>query len=225
MPHTWLITGASRGIGLELARQAAARGDRVIAAVREPARHPGLAEICRSVVPFEATDDHSIAALGERLGGERLDVLINNAGVAGGAKGIEGVSGPELARVLRVNSVAPVLVVKAVLPMLLEGERRLVVNISSHLGSIGANAGGSSYSYRASKAALNMLTACMAIDLRERGVTCVAMHPGWVRTDMGGPKAPLLPAQAAADLLATFDRVVPADSGRFMDRLGETIPW
>lgn len=225
MPKTWLITGASRGIGLELARQLSARGDRVIAAVREPARHPELATLAATVVPFEAADDRSIAALRERLGNERVDVLVNNAGVTGEAKTLEAVTGEELSRVLRINSVAPVLVARAVLPLLLTGDRRLVVNITSQLGSIGGNRTGSSYSYRASKAALNMLTSCLSLDLAERGVTCVAIHPGWVRTDMGGEKAPLLPREAVADLLRTIDRLLPSDSGRFMDRFGETIPW
>jgi NAD(P)-dependent dehydrogenase (short-subunit alcohol dehydrogenase family) len=222
---TWLVTGASRGIGLELTRQLAARGDRVIAAVRDPQRHPDLERLVALVLPFEAADDRSIEALTTRLAGERLDILVNNAGIMGEAETLEEVTGDELTRAFRINAVAPVLVARALLPRLLAGARRLIVNVSSQLGSIAGNAPGFSYSYRASKAALNMLTSCLALDLRGRGVTCVAMHPGWVRTDMGGVNAPLSPEQAVRDMIATIDRLTPADSGRFIDRLGRTIPW
>src|SRR5690606_22411454 len=136
-----------------------------------------------------------------------IDVLINNAGVSSAGKKLESLDAAELQHVMMVNAIAPVLVARALLPNLRAGRRRLIVNITSQLGSIANNTGGSSYGYRASKAALNMLTRSMANELRGEGFTCIAVHPGWVKTDMGGEEAPLAPEESARDLLALIGRV------------------
>lgn len=222
MPQTYLVTGASRGIGAELVRQLAARGDRPLATLRPPAPHPpGAAR----TLPLEVSDQTSIDALARALEGTPLDVLINNAGVSSQSATLALTTAEELARCFAINATSPVIVAKALLPALRAGSRRLIVNVSTQLASIANNSGGSSYAYRASKTALNQLTVCMANELRTEGFTVVAMHPGWVKTDMGGPKAPLSPEQAVGHILATIDRLTPADSGRFLNYDGAPMPW
>lgn len=220
-----LITGANRGIGLELARLMAHRGDAVIGTTRQASEATELTALGVTVMPLDVLDPSSIDALGAALAGRPIDVLVNNAGVSSDSKTLASCTAAELARVLATNATGPVLVARALMPSLEAGGRRVIVNISSQLGSIRNNAGGSSYGYRASKAALNMLTTCMANELRPAGFTCVAMHPGWVRTRMGGEQAPILPPDAAARILARIDGFGPPDSGAFVDLDGRPLPW
>ena len=220
-----LITGANRGIGLELARLMVARGDVVIGTTRLMSEAAELAAMGVTVLPLDVLDPASIDALRVAMEGKPLDVLVNNAGVSSESKTLASCTGEELARVLATNATGPVLVAKALASSLEMSSRRLIVNVSSQLGSIRNNTGGSSYGYRASKAALNMLTTCMAHELRPRGFTCVAMHPGWVRTRMGGQQAPLSAPDAASRILARIDGFGPADSGTFVDLDGRGLPW
>jgi NAD(P)-dependent dehydrogenase (short-subunit alcohol dehydrogenase family) len=221
-----LITGANRGIGLELAKAIIARGDTVIGTVRHGSDASELAACGAKVIELDVADQASVDALGSALSNHApVDVLINNAGVSSELRTLESCTASEFARIFAINAAGPVMVARAALASLERGSRRLIVNISSQLGSIRNNAGGSSYGYRASKAALNMLTVTMANELRPRGFTCVTMHPGWVRTRMGGDQAPLLPPQAAAMILAQIDSFTPADSGSFRNYDGSTLPW
>lgn len=225
MPQTYFVTGANRGIGLEFARQLSARGDRVLATCRDPARAAELASVASRVVRLDLTDPASLGALPPELGEQPVDVLICNAGVSAEGKSVATLDGAELRRVLDVNAVAPILVAQALLPALRRGSRKLVCNITSQLGSIANNTGGSTYAYRASKAALNMLTVSMANELRPEGFTCVAVHPGWVRTDMGGPNATLAPDEAVRSMLSVLDKLSPASTGRFLNYDGAPMPW
>jgi NAD(P)-dependent dehydrogenase (short-subunit alcohol dehydrogenase family) len=152
-------------------------------------------------------------------------VLINNAGVSSTAKSISELTMEELQRVFAINASAPMLVAAALLPNLRLGARKVVMNISSQLASIANNKGGSTYPYRASKTALNQLTVCMANELRADGFCCVCVHPGWVKTDMGGPNAPLLPPESAGYLIRLLDGLTPAKSGSFLNYDGATMPW
>lgn len=220
-----LVTGANRGIGLELARCMAARGDVVVGTARHPAEATELAALGATVVPLDVLDPASIDALGTAMAGRPIDLLVNNAGVSSESRTLTSCTAAELARILTINAAGPVLVAKALMPSLEAATRRVVVNVSSQLGSIRNNTGGSSYGYRASKAALNMLTTCMANELKPKGFTCVAMHPGWVRTRMGGDQAPLLAPDAAARILATIDALGPPHSGSFVDLDGKPLPW
>ncbi len=225
---TYLITGANRGIGLEFARRLAARGERVIATTRRPAELSAEAASLRGVtwVALDVSDPASIDSLASRLGGtDSIDVLINNAGVSSTIKAIAQLTAEELHRVFAVNSFAPLLVTRALLPLLKAGQRKLIVNISSQLASIANNTGGSSYPYRASKTALNQLTASLSNELRPAGFTCLAMHPGWVKTDMGGQEAHLTVEQAVTHMLPVIDGATPAQSGRFLNYDGKPLPW
>ncbi len=227
MPQTMIVTGASRGIGLEMCRVLATRGDRVIATAR--ATTPALAEIASAhgveVMELEVTDAGSINALAKRLSGRPIDALINNAGVSSTAKSISELTMEELQRVFAINASAPMLVAAALLPNLRLGARKVVMNISSQLASIANNKGGSTYPYRASKTALNQLTVCMANELRAEGFCCVCVHPGWVKTDMGGPNAPLLPPESAGYLIRLLDGLTLAKSGSFLNYDGAAMPW
>lgn len=225
---TFLITGAGRGLGLELARQLSRRpGATIIATARRPDGAPELPGLAHEVHALDVADEEAIRALGERLrdrpGG--IDVLINNAGVSSEHRSVGALTQAELRRVFDINAFAPILLTRALLPCLRAGKRRTVVNITSVLGSIAGNSGGSSYPYRASKAALNMLTVSLAHELKPEGFCCVAVHPGWVRTDMGGAHAPLSAQQSVGAMLSLIDGLKPGDSGRFLSHDGETIAW
>jgi len=225
MLSTYLVTGANRGLGLEFVRQLAARGDRVIAGARDVAGAGELRALPVRVVELDVSSRASIERLSAGLGGEPLDVLINNAGISSTGKSLEQVGAEELERAFLVNSIGPMMVAKAAMANLRAGRRRVIVNISSQLASIANNTGGSSYGYRASKAALNMLTRSLGNELRGEGFTCVALHPGWVRTDMGGVEAPLASPESVGAMLRTIDGLNAEDTGGFLNLDGTPLPW
>lgn len=235
---TVLITGASRGLGLEFVRQYAADGWRVIAAARDPAHSEPLAALARAgdvrLHALDVADHAAIEALARTLAGESIDVLINNAGLMGGVgSATDGARAQvfgrtdyaEWERVLRVNVLAPMKMSEAFVEHLAAGGGGKIVTLSSVLGSIGGNAQGGLYVYRTSKSAVNALMRSMALDLAPRGILAVAVHPGWVSTDMGGARAPLKPEASIAGLRQLIARLGPAESGRFWRYDGEEIPW
>lgn len=222
---TVLITGANRGIGLEYARQFEAKGYTVIGTARQPDEATELKALGVRVEALDVTDAASVAALAKRLDGVPIDVLINNAGI--GDRGDTDVLATDLElfeRTLAVNTIGPLRVTQALLPNLSAGTRKHIVNMSSRLGSIALN-NGKFPAYRASKAALNQVSRSLSIDLGKQGFVVVAVHPGWVRTEMGGAEAPLLPDESVRGLLALIERLAASDNGRFYDYLGAEIPW
>lgn len=224
---TVLITGANRGIGLELARQYAADGWRVIATCREPAQATALAAIAGVEIHALAVDDPAaIAGLAAALAGRTLDLLINNAGIMGPelpAQSCEGVDAAGWLQTLKVNSLAPLLLTLALRPALKPGAT--VATLSSQLGSIAENESGGMYAYRASKAAVNMVNKSLAVDLRDDGIICLVLHPGWVQTDMGGAKAPVQVPDSVRGLRRVIDAATAADSGSFIAFDGRRLPW
>ena len=228
----YLITGANRGLGLEFVRQLLARGDAVAACCREPDAAKALRDLDASAEgrltlhALDVTDAGSIAALPQQLTGP-VDVLINNAGVAAAEEEFGAFDAATMARVLQINSLAPMLVTQAVTPLLEKGGTKpKVVCITSGLGSI-TNADGLIYglSYGMSKAALNMGVKKLASELKRRGIAIVALHPGWVQTDMGGSGAPLRPPESIRGMLAVIDQLTVANSGRFLTYEGKELPW
>ena len=226
-----LVTGANRGIGLEFTRQLLQRGDRVTATCRHPGRasalnalageHPGRLH----VLPLDITDAKSHAELVRELplvGGD-VDLLINNAGVLHSGERFGHLTAGNFEDSFRTNALGPLLLTQALAPHLAPGAK--VVNLSSVLGSVGSVDGFHTPSYAVSKAALNMVTALLAQALAERGATVLAFHPGWVMTDMGGDGAQLPATEAVAAMLRVADAATPADSGRFLNRRGEPMPW
>ena len=222
---TYLVTGAGRGIGLEFARQLRARGDTVIGTVRDPARAGALRDLDVRVETLAVDDPASVSALGARLATVPIDTLINNAGVGGMGGGLAELRAAELQRVFAVNAIGPMLVVQALLPALRAGRGRRIAHITSLMGSIGDNGSGGAYAYRASKAALNMLNRSLALELGSERFVCVVLNPGWVRTDMGGARAPLAVDASVRGLLALSDGLAPEASGRFYDHDGKELPW
>lgn len=232
---TVFITGASQGLGLEHARRYAGRGWQVRATARNPAG--ALAQLARSypdlvrTAPLDVTDGGAIDALARDWSGEAFDVLLNNAGTYGPLGAPQGMAYQGLERmdfaiwrsILEVNLLGPFRIAVAFRPHLARGARRCLVMMSSDLGSIAQNRQGGSYAYRSSKAGLNMITRGMAVEWPD--LTVVAMAPGWTRTALGGEAAPLDAAASVRDQQDVIDRLTPADSGRFLNRLGADVPW
>lgn len=228
-----LITGANRGLGLELVRQCLARGDRVFAGCRTPgqaaalqapaASHPGQLTVLLLDVTDEETMDVAVEAIRAQV--DALDLLLNNAGVHPGDETIRQVSAETLVHTFRVNAVGPILVAQRCLDLLRAGDRPTIVNISSEAGSISRMQRHRGYAYYGSKAALNMFTRALAFDSKMEGILVVALHPGWMRTDMGGSMAPLPPADSATGILEVVEGLTPADRGRFYTYEGEEYAW
>ncbi len=229
-----LVTGANRGLGLEFVRQLLAAGSHVVATCRHPGRatalntlageHPGRLHVLPLDVATPKSQDELARELPLVLGEDgRLDLLVNNAGVLHSGERFGRLGLANLEDSFRTNAAGPLLLVQALAPLLAGGAR--VANLSSELGSIGATTRFGTPSYNMSKAAQNMATALLAHALRERGIVVVALHPGWVRTDMGGEGASLAPAESAAGLLRAIAGLAPDDSGRFLDWRGRPLPW
>lgn len=227
---TYLITGANRGIGLELTRQLSARGDRVIGAARTPAAADALKSVTDFVSTVDVASEPSIAAMAKRLANEPIDVLINNAGVFPDAD-VTSCLQTTAAMMLdayRVNVLGPLLMTRAMLPNFEMGQRRLAVQITSNMGSLDEAARTKRQghlAYCASKAALNMVNTLMAHELADRGVTSVALHPGWIKTDMGGDNAPLELDAAVAAIIKTIDKLSAKDNARFVRYDGKPVAW
>ena len=230
MPTT-LITGASRGIGLELCRQYAADGWTVHACCRRPdeaAELRRLSEAGGRVILHEldVTDGRQIDAVAASLDGAPIDLLVNNAGVYGKPDGGFGAIDDRVwLYTLKVNTLAPLHVSEALAGNVAKSERRIIAVMTSRMGSIDDNTSGGSYIYRSSKAAVNMVVRSMAVDLARRGITAVVLHPGWVRTDMGGASAPLPVEQSVSGLRRVLAGLRPEDSGRFFAWDGAEVPW
>jgi NAD(P)-dependent dehydrogenase (short-subunit alcohol dehydrogenase family) len=224
---TILITGASRGLGLEFVRQYAADGERVIAACRHPESATGLRGIKGDVraVALDIADAGSIHALADTLGTEPIDILINNAGVYGKAQSLGKMDYAAWEDVFRVNTIGPMHLTDALLPRIVAGQRKLIVAITSQMGSIDDNTSGGYYAYRSSKAGLNAVVKSLSVDLKPRGIAAVVLHPGWVKTDMGGANAPLEAKDSVAGMRSVIGKLSIKDSGRFFDYHGKELPW
>ena len=224
MSKTVMIAGASRGIGLEMARQAKARGDRVIASVRSEASGKALAGIADQIVQFDVTDEDAIRATSASIS-EPIDLLIINAGIyrGRGALDAEDSGADAWADVLMTNVAGPFLVARAFVGQVEQAGGKIVI-ISSKMGS-SAMAPGNGYLYRASKAGATNVACNLAAELKPRGVAVGSYHPGWVRTDMGGSGADISAEESASGLLARFEALSLKTTGAFEDYAGETIPF
>lgn len=217
---TCLVTGASRGIGLELCRQLQQRGERVIAVCRKASAELRAID-CRILEDVEVTDDASLRRLAVELAGERLDVLVNNAGILE-RESLEELDFESIRRQFEVNALGPLRVTRALLPNLGAGSK--VAIITSRMGSIADNGSGGYYGYRMSKAAVNMAGVSLAHDLRERGIAVLLLHPGMVATEMTGGNG--IPVQeSAANLIARIESLGLEQSGTFHHADGQSLPW
>ncbi len=218
-----LIIGASRGIGLEFVRQYRSDGHRVSATARNEEGLARLRDLGAVALRLDVADDTGASAAAWPTDGERFDTVIVVAGVYGPRKSAMDVpSTTEFDAVMHTNVLGAMRVLLQIEPVLADGARLAV--ISSRMGSIGARTNGSGWLYRASKAALNSVLKDASFHFASRAI-CVALHPGWVRTDMGGAGADLDVAKSVADLRELLARLAPADSGGFFDHDGTPIPW
>ncbi len=228
-----LITGANRGVGLELALQYAERGDRVFAGCRSPEKAAALEEISAkhpgqvTILPLEVTDEESIAQCAASVAVEvnGLDILFNNAAIHMGDEALSEVKADVLLKTIHVNAVGAVLVVKNFLSLLKKGNDPKLVNVSSEAGSIEKMDHFRGYNYYGSKATMNMYTRSLAWDPETEAITVISIHPGWVRTDMGGPDAHISATQSAKGLLKVTDGLTPKDNGKFYTWEGVEYPW
>ena len=223
--RTVLVTGANRGLGLEFARQYREAGWQVIGTARDPDDAGELEALDVRVVQLDVADPASVDRMAAELANQPIDLLINNAGIFPRVGKIDEIDFDDYSRTLAVNTVGPVRVTRALLPNLRQGTLKMIAGLSSNLGSIAENERGGFYGYRESKAALNMFTKTLAAELGPEGFTCVVLTPGWVQTDMGGPNAPLTPADSITGMKAVLDKLTPADNGTFWSHDGSQMPW
>ncbi|MCW8127003.1 SDR family oxidoreductase [Microbulbifer halophilus] len=231
MPGTILITGANRGIGLEMTRQFAAEGWQVLACCRDI---PGadqlrvLREQYNKVRPFQldVTDYAQMEALARSLWDQPIDILLNNAGYYG-PKGVAfgAVDLDEWRRVLECNTIAPYKLAETFSRNVADSGHRVMAVMSSKVGSIADNSSGGGYIYRSSKTAVNQVVKSLSVDLRERGISVIALHPGWVKTAMGGPNALISAEESVAGLKKVLLETDLERSGRFYNYDGSEIPW
>ncbi len=233
MSRIALVTGAARGLGLEICRQLLEDGDTVVAFPRK-VHGEGLPRLAEEhgarlrIVETDIADPDSIeASVGEiaRSVG-RLDLVFNNAGVSPRSGSVaSGLDVEAIERAIRVNAIGPLVLAGAVLALLRRGRSPKLVQLTSLMGSIADNRSGGSYAYRLSKCALNMGVANLAHELRGSGIVVLAIHPGWVKTDMGGSAAPRAVDEAVRDILEVVERCGPDRSGAFLGPGGKPLPW
>ncbi|MDZ4201422.1 MAG: SDR family oxidoreductase [Gallionella sp.] len=230
---TLLITGANRGIGLEFCNQYAAAGWRVLACCREPGKADALNKLAARYPDFiqlhtlDITDHAQIEQLARTLTDESIDLLINNAGIypAADKRGFGHTDYAEWMAAFNINTVAPLKMAEAFVQQIARSKLKLIVTLTSKMGSMADNTSGGSYLYRSSKAAANMVVKSLAVDLKEKGITSVAFNPGWVKTDMGGPNAMIPVEQSVSDMRKVIADLTPADTGKFIGNDGVEIPW
>jgi len=227
---TVLITGASRGIGYRFVEVFLLARWNIIPTARRPenlAVLPALLEPFRiPMYPLDVGDGGSIDQLAAELKGERIDLVINNAGVlTPKEQGLEITDFAAWEESFRVNTIGPFRLARALLPNLELGVRPVIANISSEMGSIAGNQSGGYYAYRSSKAALNMVTKSLAEDLKPRGIIVVSLHPGWVRTHMGGKEAPMTPNESVRGMEDVLRELTMEDTGSFIRYDGTRLPW
>jgi len=225
---TVVISGANRGIGLEFVKQYLACGYQVVACCREPDKAESLQALtCTElqILPLDVTDAGSIQQLPGLLSGRAISLFINNAGVYGERQSLDEVEEELWLEVFRVNTIAPLLLTRALLPLMDRQAPGKLVYLSSKMGSIADNSGGGIYIYRTSKTALNQVIKSLSIDLAGEGLLVAALHPGWVQTDMGGPGADIDTFTSVTGLRSVIENLNASGSGGFFNYDGSIIPW
>ncbi|MDJ0624821.1 MAG: SDR family oxidoreductase [Candidatus Caenarcaniphilales bacterium] len=230
---TVLITGANRGLGLEFTKQYLKDGWKVFACCRNPFNAKELNELTKqfpdqlAIEGLDVSNHRLIDSLANDLNGTpiEIDVLINNSGVMGDKQNFGEIDYCEWEEVLRINTFAPVKITEALIKNLEKGKQKKVINITSKMGSISDNTSGGHYLYRSSKVALNMVTKSLSVDLKNKNITVVAIHPGWVVTDMGGPNALINANKSVSSIKDLINKLSLEDSGKFLSYDGKEIEW
>lgn len=228
---TVLVTGANRGLGLEFCRQYAAENWTVIACCRYPVRAVELINLsgssCIQLETLDVSDFGQIDALSEKLADLDIDVLINNAGIYADRResGFGRLDYQAWLQTLQINAMAPVKMAEAFLPQIERSDKKLIVNISSLMGSLADNSSGGSIFYRSSKAALNAAMKSLSIDLANQSIGVLTFHPGWVKTDMGGANALITAEESVSGMRNLIDNYTSDQSGCFVGYNGMPMPW
>lgn len=223
---TVFITGASRGLGLEFARQYAQAGWRVIATCRNLGGSEGLPGLPGvETHALDVTDFEAMKALAVKFETCPIDLFLCNAGIFGGDQEFGEVEPQDFARTLNTNLIAPTMLAQAFWPQVAASKGRVMAFLSSRMGSMEDNKSGGYYIYRASKAGLNAIVKSLSVDLEAKGILAVALHPGWVKTDMGGEAALLQPSESIAGLRQVLAGLSQKHSGKFLNYDGLEIPW
>ncbi len=228
---TVLITGANRGLGLEFVRQYAAMGWQVLATCRTPEKAELLSQLAMEypqvkLIKLDVTSEDEINLLATQLIGQAIDHLILNAGVLGeDCAKLGEMTQAKWLEVLTINTVAPALLIQALQDNVAASEHKTIVGISTRVASLGDNSSGNMYSYRTSKAALNQILVSAAQNLRDQAVKTLAIHPGWVQTDMGGDSATFTPQESVAGIISVAQNLTLEESGSFRVFDGSTIEW
>jgi NAD(P)-dependent dehydrogenase (short-subunit alcohol dehydrogenase family) len=217
-----VIVGASRGIGREFVRQYLAEGWTVVATARTPDQVAELAAAGADAFHADTTDEASLVALAAAAPGPH-DLLVLNAGVGARDMTLATVDAAKWTEVMAVNALGPLIAMRALGGTVRDGGT--IAALSSTLGSIGANSGGGLYTYRMSKAALNAGLKTLSIELKRRGIAVAALHPGWVKTDMGGEGAEVGVEDSVTGLRAVIAGLTPEKTGAFLDYRGNALPW
>jgi NAD(P)-dependent dehydrogenase (short-subunit alcohol dehydrogenase family) len=221
-----IVTGANRGIGLELVRQLIALGARVEAACRHPEDARELRATGARLHAVDVADGASVAAFARTLADRPIDLVINNAGTYGAPRQrLQDFDFESAMRTFETNALGALRVSQAFLPHLRRGAGKKLAHVSSILGSLTATGAPDNLAYRMSKAALNMISRSIAFELHDDRIISIVVHPGWVRTEMGGPNAPTTAAEAARGILAQIDAAKLSDSGEFVDTRGARCAW
>tara|TARA_B110000879_G_scaffold203391_1_gene280929 strand:- start:183 stop:869 length:687 start_codon:yes stop_codon:yes gene_type:complete len=226
---TVLVTGANRGLGYEFVKQYSENKFDVLACCRnihEAKKLTELAEISNNIKIYELDVGNikTIKNLSQQLRNEKIDVLINNAGIYRSST-IGNINYDEWMESFRINTIAPYQIVEAFLDQILNSDLKKVVSITSKMGSIDDNTTGGSYIYRSSKTALNSMMRSLTHDLVDRGIATLTLHPGWVRTDMGGPGGWIDSFESVQGMIREIDKLTIDDSGKYLDYAGKSINW
>ena len=230
--QTILITGANRGLGLEFCRQYSQQGARIIACCRQPETATELKILAQSywqltIHPLDVSDFAQIEQLAAQLKDETIDIIISNAGVYGDSAHhrFGALNYDSWEDTLRINTLAPVKLIESFLSQLQKSDNATVVAITSLMGSISDNSSGGSICYRSSKAALNAAMKTLAINLKDDRIAVLILHPGWVKTDMGGNNAPMNPQDSIAGMRQVIADFNLEKSGAFLNYRGDALPW
>lgn len=223
---TVLVTGANRGLGLALTQEFIDRGFNVVGTARDPDSAESLNKTGARVLQLDVTSEDSVANLASELDGLPIDILINNAGILGdNTRIMNQLDVDDVRRVLDVNTLGPIRVIKALYPNTLAGDSRIVINVSSMMGSNELNTWGGHAGYRASKAALNAVNTTFAHDFAKDNVIFVLVHPGYVQTDINDGRGEITPRESANGLADVISSLKARDNGKFYDWQGKELPW
>ena len=226
-----LITGANRGLGLGFVKKYLEKNVLVLCTTRDISGSKELLE-CKERYPnnieifeLDLLKENGAETLANQLNGMPIDILINNAGVGSSNQHFEAVSSKPWLEVLKVNLIAPLIITQSLFENVKKSSAKKIYFLSSQLGSIGDNTSGGMYIYRSSKTGLNQVVKSLSVDLKPKGITVVSLHPGWVKTDMGGPNAPVSIDKSIEGMIKVIERTDINDTGRFLNYDGTELPW